>query len=99
MNALQGLGDTARQHDQHEAAAQLLTAAIDLAANDGYRFGEVRALVSLGYLTMAVSSAHESPRLLHQQALNHGVLVAIPPSAQEAHEPHRRAEPNQRRAV
>ncbi|MBL8929045.1 MAG: CHAT domain-containing protein [Kineosporiaceae bacterium] len=60
VNALQGLGDTARQHDQHEAAAQLLTAAIDLAANDGYRFGEVRALVSLGYLTMAVSSAHEA---------------------------------------
>lgn len=60
VNALQGLGDAARQSDQHEAAAQLLTDGLDLAAHDRYRFGEARALVSLGYLTMTVSSAHEA---------------------------------------
>lgn len=59
-NALQGLGDAARQADDLEAAAQHLAAALEVATADGYRFGRARALVSLGYLAMVFSSAGDA---------------------------------------
>ena len=66
VNALQGAGDAARQADDHDVAAPNLIEALDIAAADSFRFGEMRALVSLGYLTMAIASAGQAREYFDQ---------------------------------
>ena len=60
VDALVGLGDAARQADRFEDAAASYEAAIELAAAGYYRFGLVRALVSVGYLTLLSGSARQA---------------------------------------
>jgi tetratricopeptide (TPR) repeat protein len=60
VDALVGLGDAARQADQFEDAAAKYEAAIELAVASGYRFGLLRALVSVGYLTLLSGSAAQA---------------------------------------
>lgn len=55
VNAVHGLAEVARHADDRETAVELFGHAVELARADGYRFGEARALVSLGYLTLTVS--------------------------------------------
>lgn len=58
VNALLGLADLARQVDDTDTCLDLLQRAAQMADADGYRFGRMRALVSLGYvLVVALSSA------------------------------------------
>lgn len=58
VNAVLGLADLARQVDDVDRSAALLRQAAEMAEVDGYRFGRMRALVSLGYLVVvALSSA------------------------------------------
>jgi tetratricopeptide (TPR) repeat protein len=61
VNALHGLADVARHVDDRDAALRLLQEAAAISAQDGYRFGRARALVSLGYLisTVSVTAAAE----------------------------------------
>lgn len=60
VNALIGLGDAARQRDDHEVAIARYTDAVRAASEDRYRFGLLRALVPLAHLTLTVSSATEA---------------------------------------
>jgi tetratricopeptide (TPR) repeat protein len=60
VDALVGEGDAARQADQFEDAAAKYEAAIELAVASHYRFGLVRALVSVGYLTLLSGSARQA---------------------------------------
>jgi tetratricopeptide (TPR) repeat protein len=60
VDALIGLGDAARQADRFEEAAASYEAAMDLAVAGHYRFGLVRALVSVGYLTLLSGSARQA---------------------------------------
>jgi tetratricopeptide (TPR) repeat protein len=60
VDALIGLGDAARQADRFEEAAASYEAAMELAAAGHYRFGRVRALVSVGYLTLLSGSARQA---------------------------------------
>ena len=60
VDALVGLGDAARQADRFEEAAASYEAAMELAAAGHYRFGLVRALVSVGYLTLLSGSARQA---------------------------------------
>lgn len=60
IDALVGLGDAARQADRFEEAAARYGAAMELAATGHYRFGLVRALVSVGYLTLLSGSAQQA---------------------------------------
>jgi tetratricopeptide (TPR) repeat protein len=60
VDALVGLGDAARQADRFEDAAAHYEAAMELAVAAHYRFGLVRALVSVGYLTLLSGSARQA---------------------------------------
>ena len=60
VDALVGLGDAARQADRFEDAAASYEAAMELAAAGHYRFGLIRALVSVGYLTLLSGSARQA---------------------------------------
>ena len=66
VNALIGLGDAARQRDNHELAAARYSEAVRVAADDGYRFGLLRALVPLAHLTLTVSSAIEAEAMFER---------------------------------
>lgn len=58
VNALVGLADLARQVDDTDTCVDLLRQAAAIADADGFRFGRMRALVSLGYvMVVALSSA------------------------------------------
>lgn len=59
-NALIGLGDAARQRDDHEVAATRYSEAVRASTASLYRFGLVRALVPLAHLTLTISSATEA---------------------------------------
>jgi tetratricopeptide (TPR) repeat protein len=60
IDALIGLGDAARQADRFEEAAARYEAALELAAKGHYKFGLVRTLVSVGYLTLLSGSARQA---------------------------------------
>jgi tetratricopeptide (TPR) repeat protein len=60
IDALIGLGDAARQADRFEEAAARYEAAMELAAKGHYKFGLVRTLVSVGYLTLLSGSARQA---------------------------------------
>jgi hypothetical protein len=62
IDALIGLGDAARQADRFEEAAARYEAALELAAKGHYKFGLVRTLVSVGYLTLLSGSARQARR-------------------------------------
>ncbi|TVZ02855.1 CHAT domain-containing protein [Trebonia kvetii] len=60
VDALVGLGDAARQADRFEEAAAHYEGAMELAQAASYRFGLVRALVPVGYLTLLSGSAGQA---------------------------------------
>jgi len=60
VDALIALGDAARQADRFEEAAAHYEQAMDLAVTAHYRFGLVRALVSVGYLTLLSGAARQA---------------------------------------
>jgi tetratricopeptide (TPR) repeat protein len=60
IDALIGLGDAARQADQFDEAATRYEAAMDLATASSYTFGLIRALVSVGYLTLLSGAARQA---------------------------------------
>lgn len=68
VDGLIGLGDAERQDDRLEMAITHLGEAKDTAKDCGYRFGEARALVSLGYVTMSVRSLSEAVAVFEQAA-------------------------------
>ena len=68
VDALVGLGDAARQADRFEDAAASYEAAMELAAAGYYRFGLVRALVSVGYLTLLSGSARQAVDMFQRAA-------------------------------
>lgn len=52
-----GFADIARVNDDSEAAVREYEIALGVAGTDGYRFGRMRALVGLGYVTLLFHSA------------------------------------------
>jgi tetratricopeptide (TPR) repeat protein len=63
VNARLGLGDAGLADENAEAASSDYETAMDLAAASGYRFGQLRALVGLGYMTLQFHSAAAALRL------------------------------------
>jgi tetratricopeptide (TPR) repeat protein len=57
VHAHLGFGDIGLARDDAEVAAGGYEAALTLAISDGYRFGQLRALVGLGYVTLIFHSA------------------------------------------
>jgi tetratricopeptide (TPR) repeat protein len=57
VHARLGLGDIGLNGDDAEAAAREYEAALVLAGEAGYRFGRLRALIGLGYVTLTFHSA------------------------------------------
>ncbi|MEV4663147.1 tetratricopeptide repeat protein [Micromonospora echinofusca] len=57
VHALIGEGDVARAFDKVDEAITAYETALTIATSDRYRFGQLRALVPLGYLSLAYSSA------------------------------------------
>ncbi|EIV91904.1 hypothetical protein FraQA3DRAFT_1389 [Frankia sp. QA3] len=57
IHALIGAGDVARAVDEVDSAIAAYEEALSLSVTDRYRFGQLRALVPLGYLTIAYASA------------------------------------------
>lgn len=68
VDALVGLGDAARQADRFEEAAARYEAAMELAAAGHYRFGLIRALVPVGYLTLLAGSARQAAGIFARAA-------------------------------
>ncbi|MBU2670247.1 CHAT domain-containing protein [Actinoplanes bogorensis] len=56
VHARIGAGDVARARDLIDEAISAYEEALSIAVSDGYRFGELRACVPLGYLALAYSS-------------------------------------------
>lgn len=72
VNALLGLGDSARQRDDQMVAIAHYADAVQMASDDAYRFGLLRALVPLAHLTLTVSSATEAEAMFEQaEAIAH----------------------------
>lgn len=57
VHARIGIGDVARARDRIDDAIAAYEEAVSLAISDHYRFGELRAIVPLGYLSLAYSTA------------------------------------------
>jgi len=66
VHAHLGLGDIALGSDHAEAAAREYEAALTIATADRYRFGRLRALVGLGYVTLIFHSAGAAQELFRQ---------------------------------
>ncbi len=66
VDAEVGLGDAARQADEFEEAAGHYDRALELASAAHYRFGTVRALVPVGYLTMMSGSVLQAAGIFRQ---------------------------------
>lgn len=60
VDSLVALGDLARQEDEPAKAIVLLDEARKTAAAGGYRFGYMRATLSLGYVTVQTGSADDA---------------------------------------
>jgi tetratricopeptide (TPR) repeat protein len=60
VDARIGRADSARQADRFDHAAELYAQALELAQSAHYRFGRIRALVSVGYLTMQAGAVHQA---------------------------------------
>ncbi|GHJ09846.1 hypothetical protein TPA0907_42130 [Micromonospora humidisoli] len=56
VHARIGTGDVARARDRIDDAIDAYEEAVSVAVGDGYRFGELRASVPLGYLSLAYST-------------------------------------------
>lgn len=81
VDGLAGLADAARQADDVDEAILYAEQALTEAGIIGYRFGQVRALTTLGYLTLRAGSAQQAHGMFEQAR---GIAAALDERLYEA---------------